>query len=253
MAEACLFYGPTSRDRAAAAGLPLDRLFVAPNAVDQDSIQATSARWEDPQDRLRAIRTGEFPSGPFMLFMSRLEPEKRPELAIDALAAIRNRVPSAELVFIGDGSQRPMLEARVRALGLDRHVRFLGAIHEENMIAPWALSASLLIHPGALGLSIFHAFGYGLPVVTTNAMHLQMPETEALEPGRNGLTFREGDLLDLVDVCSRIMLDRNLRSTLSAAARSTVLAEGGRNIASMVAGIERAIRFVSRSMQGGHP
>jgi len=251
MAEACMFYGPSSRDQAVAKGLPPDQLFVAPNAVDQELIQAAAARWADPQRRLQALHALGFQDGPFMLYMSRLEPEKRPDLAIEALPAIRECVPDAGLVFVGDGSQRPLLEARVRELGLGRHVRFMGAIHDEDRIAPLALSASLLIHPGALGLSIFHAFGYGLPVVTTDATHLQMPETEALEPGRNGLTFRQGDLADLARVCSRILLDQGLRSSLSAAARHTVLAENGRNIPGMVAGIERAIRFVSQSPHGG--
>lgn len=242
MAEGCLFYGPSGRDRAIEGGLRPDRLFVAPNAIDQGPIQAAADRWRDPERRIEFLRASGFHRGPLLLYLSRLEPEKRPDMAIEALSLVRKRVPDAKLAFIGDGSQRSSLEAQARALGLEDHVRFLGALHEEDRIAPWALSASILVHPGALGLTIFHAFGYGLPVITTDAMELQMPEVEALEPGRNGLTYRHGDVADLARVCSNVVLDRELRSRLSEFARHTVLAEGGRNVAGMVAGMTHAIR-----------
>lgn len=245
MAEGCLFYGPSGRDRAIAGGLRPDRLFVAPNAIDQDPIQAAARRWDDAGRRLECLRRSGFRGGPLMLFLSRLEPEKRPEMAIEALALVRQRVPGTELAFIGDGSQLPSLKARAQAMGLGDHVRFLGAMHEEDQIAPWALSASVLVHPGALGLTIFHAFGYGLPVVTTDAMHLQMPEVEALQPGFNGLTYRHGDVEDLARVCGTVMMDHDLRSRLSASARQTVLAEGGRNVSGMVSGMAHAIRVVA--------
>jgi glycosyltransferase involved in cell wall biosynthesis len=246
MAEACLFYGPSGRERAIENGMPPDRLFVAPNAIDQAPIQAAADRWSDPVRRRQFLDKASFGGGPLMLFLSRLEPEKRPELAIEALALVRKRVPTAELAFIGDGSCLPSLKERVNALGLGHHVRFLGQLHDEDLIAPWALSADVLVHPGALGLTIFHAFGYGLPVITTDAMRLQMPEVEALEPGRNGLTYRHGDVADLADACGKVMLDRQLRERLSRCARDTVLSKGGRNVASMVSGMVHAIQSVER-------
>ena len=124
-------------------------------------------------------------------------------------------------------------------------VRFLGSIHEEDRIAPWAVSASLLIHPGALGLSIFHAFGYGLPVVTSNRMSIQMPEVETLEPGINGLVYEHGNVQALAAACKSILIDPSLRKRLGDGARETVLRPGGRNIEGMVDGIMKAISAVS--------
>ena len=247
MAEACLFYGPSGLKRAIDSGMSPDRLFVAPNAIDQAPIQLAAERWTDSVRRGEFLKRAGFRGGPLMLFLSRLEPEKRPELAIEALALVRERVPTAQLAFIGDGSCLPSLRQQVSTLGLGDHVQFLGQLHDEDLIAPWALSADVLVHPGALGLTIFHAFGYGLPVVTTDAMHLQMPEVEALEPGQNGLTYRHGDVAALAEACSKLMLDRELRGRLSACARDTVLSKGGRNVASMVAGMVHAIRSVQRS------
>lgn len=254
MADACLFYGPTGRANFARRGVSSEQLFVAPNAVDQGAIQAARDPWSRPETLEAFHRDTGFHGRPYMLFMSRLEAEKLPHLAIEALCRIRRARPDAALVFIGDGSRRADLERLVGERGLAEHVRFLGALHDEKLIAPWACGAQMLIHPGALGLTIFHAFGYGLPVVTTDAMHLQMPEVEALESGTNGLTYAHADLESLSATCIRLLNDATLRKHLSSGALRTVLSEGGRNIESMVAGIEASIRFAAtrRTRFGGH-
>ena len=66
-------------------------------------------------------------------------------------------------------------------------------------LAPWFLSANLFVYPGAIGLSILHAFSYGLPVVTHANAANQMPEFEAMEDGKTGLVFKENDISDMVD------------------------------------------------------
>lgn len=243
-ADAGLFYGPRGRDRFVRAGLDPRKLFVAPNAIDQSPIAAARDQWLQG-DRLVAFRRDQAIDGPFMLYLSRLEPEKLPLMAIDALVELRKERPNLRLVFIGDGSERAAIERRIRDEGLADAVRLAGALYEDSSIAPWALSADLLIHPGALGLSIFHAFGYGLPVVTTDGASIQMPEVECLEPGCNGFTYRHGDLGDLVSTCARILDDRATRTSLSKGAVQTVTGPGGRNLPAMVQGFVDAIRFVT--------
>lgn len=243
-ADAGLFYGPRGRDRFVAEGIDPGKLFVAPNAIDQSPIAAARDHWQEG-DRLAAFRREQGIEGPFMLYLSRLEPEKMPLVAIDALVRLRRSRPDLRLVFIGEGTERSALERRIREDGLGDAVRLAGALYDDAAIAPWALSADLLIHPGALGLSIFHAFGYGLPVVTTDSASIQMPEVECLEHGRNGLTYRHGDLDDLVACCARILDDRTMRASLSAGAIQTVSGPTGRNLPSMVQGFVDAIRFVT--------
>ena len=246
LADAAIFYSQFGKDRWVKRGIDSSKLFVAPNAIDQSSIIGAISAWN--QDRLQEFCLSQGISNRrTMLFLSRLEPEKRPELAVEALERLRSVHPEILLAFIGDGSSRPILEAMVRDRGLSDSVRFLGAIHDQFHIAPWALSSELLIHPGALGLTILHAFGYGLPVVTTNDKSIQMPEVDALVNGLNGLEYQDGNVGDLVACCSRLLSDSSLRARMSIAATKSVTGPGGRNMTSMVDGILAALSFAAKS------
>lgn len=244
-ADAGLFYGAAGRERFIDAGLDRRRLFVAPNAIDQAPIERARDEWRDPA-RLDAFRrkVGLGP-GPLLLYLARLEPEKLPHLAIDALLQLRRTHPGVQLALIGSGHERESLLDRARREGLESCVHLPGALYEDSAIAPWAMSASLLIHPGAIGLSILHAFGYGLPVITSDNHMIQMPEFECLKPGHNGLTYRHGDLSDLVRCCDRVLTDPLLRDQMSRGAIATVLPPEGRTLDRMVLGFLEAIRYVT--------
>jgi len=244
-ADAGLFYGPRGRERFVSAGIDPDKLFVAPNAIDQSPIAGAREHWSQGNTLASFRREQGIDGARVMLFLSRLEPEKLPMMAVDALLRLRADIPGLRLIFIGDGSERPAIERRIRDEGLEGTVRMVGALYEDSAIAPWAMSAELLIHPGALGLSIFHAFGYGLPVVTSDSAAIQMPEAECLEHGRNGLAYRNGSLDDLVACCARVLSDRTMRASLSEGAIQTVTGSSGRNLPAMVQGFVDAIRFVA--------
>lgn len=240
-ADAVLLYGPTTRQRMVDLGMPADRAFAAPNAIDQSSIAAAADRWRSQPDELRAFRSRHELAGPVLLFLSRLEPDKNPTLLVEAFATVLKRHPLATLVFLGDGSSRTETEAAADRLGVREGVRFAGAIYDEDRIAPWALSADLLIHPGGIGLSLMHAFGYGIPVITTDRMTLHGPEAEILDAGRNGLFFRHGDSADLAEKIDSLLDDIPRRAAMASAAFETVAGPDGRNIPSMVAGFLAAI------------
>jgi glycosyltransferase involved in cell wall biosynthesis len=55
------------------------------------------------------------------------------------------------------------------------------------------MSARALVHPGKIGLSLLHAFGYGCPVVTNGDIGAHTPEIAAFRVGETGLLFNEKD------------------------------------------------------------
>jgi len=162
------------------------------NGLDQSAIDRACADW--PAARLTQWQQDEGLSGrTLVLSCARLESKNRFERLLDCIPALKARHPNLLWCVIGDGPQAAELQARTTAAGLRDNVRWLGAIYEENRLAPWFLSAQALVHPGAIGLSLLHAFGYGLPVVTHDAGGQHMPEFAALTNGTNGRVYPRED------------------------------------------------------------
>lgn len=134
-----------------------------------------------------------------LLFVGRLKgyPKTELDLAIRSLSLLNNDNNFYKLVVIGDGPDRRRLEVLADDIGQSRNVLFTGRIYEETELAPWFLSANCFVFPGPIGLSLLHAFSYGLPVVTHEDRANQMPEIAALIDGKNGALFRRGDIRDL--------------------------------------------------------
>src|SRR5947207_4494398 len=73
-----------------------------------------------------------------------------------------------------------------------------------------------------MGLSLNHAMGYGLPVVTFDAASRHGPEFEALRHGVNGMLASYGDVGQLGMQASRLLLDDDLAARLGRTAKETM-------------------------------
>ncbi|MFC3504740.1 glycosyltransferase [Micromonospora krabiensis] len=146
---------------------------LAPLGVDLDTFAPDRA---DPALRARYAEPDEL----LLVHCARLSHEKRPELAVDALAALRRAGVPAVLVMAGDGPMRPVLARR--AAGLP--VTFTGFLPDRSAVAALLASADVVLAPGPVetfGLAGLEALASGTPVVVNAASAL--PEVV----GRAGL------------------------------------------------------------------
>lgn len=225
-------------------GFPAERTFFLNNTIDEGLIQAEIDKVGEPA--LSAFRREQgLVDRKVLIFCSRLTPKTRLLQAIEAVDRLRADQPDALLVVIGDGVLRGEAEALVEELGLGDHVRFLGAVFDEAMLAPWFLSADSLLYPGPIGLSLLHAFAYGLPVVTHDNARNQNPEFAALEPGCNGLLFKENDVTALAAALGKILADPAYRQALKSRAYET--AHRDYTMAAMVRNFEDAVFSIRRA------
>ena len=188
------------------------------NGLDQKAIDSEITRWSE--DRLRTWRKDQGLDGRvIVLSCGRLFPKNQFDRGLDAIARLRQKYPDVVWCVIGDGPEREQLHARAKALDLQDNVRWLGAIFDEEKLAPWFLSSRVQLHPSGIGLSLFHAFGYGLPVITHDDPDHQMPEFDALQDMENGLLYRYGDKESLADALERLLDDPELARNLGAQAQ----------------------------------
>jgi glycosyltransferase involved in cell wall biosynthesis len=137
---------------------------------------------------------------PLLLSIGRLTEKARTEILLDALAHISGS--NVKLVVIGEGPRREALQRQARELGLEHSVVWLGAMFDEQQIAPWMMAATAFVYAGEVGLSLIHAFAYGLPaIISQGGRH--NPEGLLFEDGRYGATFVSGDAKSLSEVLLR--------------------------------------------------
>ncbi len=239
-ADAVLFYNHTAAGafRQRHPGHP--GVFVAVNSLDQTAIQNAREDWLGRPADLAAFRAEHgLDRGPVALFVSRLLEENRVDLLLRAAA----KVDGLTVAVVGDGPDRERLERLARDLGIADRVRFPGAVYGEAAVAPWFLSSGVFVYPVNIGLSVMHAMGYGLPVVTSDNIAGHNPEIEAVEPGVNGLLYADGDTDAMADAIRSIVADDARRAAMADAARRTVLERF--TVPVMVDGMVEAIRFAA--------
>jgi phosphatidyl-myo-inositol dimannoside synthase len=195
---------------------------IAISTYTASLIAATGA---SPAD-LRLIPPGvELPSDPSAL------PAERPtvltiaqlkhrykghDVLIQALAAVRERVPDVEWVVIGEGPLRPVLERLASSSGLSGTTRFLGASSDEERDS-WLRRADVFAMPSRLagegfGIVYLEAGAYGKPVVAGNVAG----PLDAIADGVSGLLVDPTDPTAVGQAITRLLLDRDLARRLGA-------------------------------------
>jgi alpha-1,6-mannosyltransferase len=144
--------------------LGVPNLVEVPLGVDLDEFAPSRA---DAAVRARYARPDEL----LIVYASRLSADKRPELAVDTVAALRAGKVPAVLVVAGDGSRRAALAYRAARLP----VRFAGHIADRSTVAALLASADVVVAPGPVetfGLAALEALACGTPVVVNAASAL---------------------------------------------------------------------------------
>lgn len=220
-----------------------ESVFAAPNAIDQSNIEAAKRWWASRPDELKRFQRerGLLQSKVFV-FLSRLLPRKNATFLLQAFAQLVAEGRDVRLAVIGDGPERPQLELAARRFRVSERVLFAGAIYDEVEIAPWCLSAVACVVPSSIGLSLLHAFGYGLPVVAS--ADGSGPELQALQDGENGIVIPPKDTRALASALRSLLDDAAQRTRLSRSAAATVLA-GDFTLPVMVDGLRRVIEFAA--------
>jgi glycosyltransferase involved in cell wall biosynthesis len=192
-------------------GVDPTRLRVVHSAVDPSRVRDAA-----PVD-VRA-RLGLPATAPVVLAVGALVGHKGHRHLVDALPAIRGRVPGVRAVVAGEGPLRPQLEAQARALGVAEALVLAGQVDD---LPGWFHGVDLLVMPSTeegLGTSVLDGMAAGLAVVASRAGGL--PET--VRDGVEGLLVPVGDAAALAAAVAGLLLDADRRAAMGAAARRRV-------------------------------
>jgi glycogen synthase len=200
-ADAVVTLTPRLRDLLAADGIPERKLHVIPSGVDGRRFDGTPR-----PDPLPGVPR------PRLVFSGRLEPEK--DVATLLRAAARLERP-AEVVLVGDGSQREPLARLARELGIAERVHFTGFLAHAEL--PGVLAhADVMVHPARmeeLGTAVVEGLHAGLPVVAADRGGIPV------EDGREGFRVATGEPAAFAAAIDRLLADPALARRLGDAGR----------------------------------
>jgi glycosyltransferase involved in cell wall biosynthesis len=134
---------------------------------------------------------------PTAVFLGRMIPDKQVTAIPAAVEVARRAVPGLRAVLIGDGEQRPAVQAEVSRLGLDDVVDVPGFLGDQE-VHQALRSAACLVFPSrreGYGLVVVEACAVGTPVVLVDA-----PDNSSLElvtAGVNGVVAPSAGAEDL--------------------------------------------------------
>ena len=166
------------------SGAPREHGFVLPNCVDLERFVAA------PRDIGLAVRYG-VEGKKVLMTMGRMESRERYkgfDEVIGAMPALLKHRKDLVYLAVGDGPDRPRLEAKVRDLKLDGQVIFTGRIPEGEKVDHYNL-ADVYVMPSTgegFGIVLIEAAACGVPLVGS-----------ALDGSRDALlNGRLGQLID---------------------------------------------------------
>lgn len=158
------------------------------------------------------------PSGfaPMLLVAGRLIREKNVGLALEVLARVRERHPTAGLVVAGEGRLRSALQEEARALGVAEWVRFLGFVKDVRGLFSRCDCFLLPSSTEGMPIALLEAMAAGAPIVASRVGGIPAAITDGVE----GLLVPPGDAELLFSAVSRLLDDPALRQLLGAGARA---------------------------------
>ena len=226
-------------------GFPPDRITVLNNAIDNQSFEneMECVTGQDLHDLRQEL--GFSPRHFVGLFCGSMYPDKRLDVLFDACQRVHDRFTDFRLVLIGDGVDRPLVEAQCA-----RHswIRYLGVQYGARKAALYRL-AQLTLCPGLVGLNILDAFLSGVPLITLSDS-LHSPEIAYLEPGVNGHSV-VGGAGAYADCVLDLIRDDRARARLSEGALAAAQRYTLENMAlRFVDGIEACLKIPVRSASG---
>jgi glycosyltransferase involved in cell wall biosynthesis len=175
--------------------------------------------------------------GPIGIFLGSLYEEKRIDFLLGAAKAIHAQVPGFELLIVGAGPQKTMVEAFCEE---HKWAHFCGMLKGRDKVLALA-SATVMLNPGLVGLGILDSFVCEVPMLTTDC-GLHSPEIVYLQSGVNGL-MTPNTLGDYVSECVALINNPAQLMAMKAACKSSASTYTVENMARNFAdGVERCLQ-----------
>jgi glycosyltransferase involved in cell wall biosynthesis len=188
---------------------------VVHNGIDVDYFSDL----QTPQQKLEMRRGLGFSPEDYVIGLcSSLRPEKAHGDLLQAIARLRSQGTPAKGLFIGDGAERPAIEAQAAALGLRDHVVITGLQRDVRPYIGCCDVMTLVSHSiETFSLAALESMALGKPLVMSDIGGA----SEQVLHGQTGFLFEPGDI-DALTTHLQSLASQTLQSRMGSAAQRRV-------------------------------
>lgn len=146
-------------------------IHVVPNGIDLDVIKKVKPS-EEKSD---------------IIFAGRLLSHKNVDLLIKSIKLLKKDYPKIKALIVGDGPEKKKLANLIEKLKLQKNVKLLGFLEENNTVYSLFKSSKVFVFPSireGFGIAALEANACNLPVVTVS--HKDNATRHLISSGKNG-------------------------------------------------------------------
>jgi glycosyltransferase involved in cell wall biosynthesis len=196
----------TKRQAVSINGVDAKRIWVLPNATEKDAMDTVPTHSLERKQGTRILSVGRVDSS---------EQQKGFDTVITCLPAILKRVPDAQYVIVGSGTDLDRHKQLAREVGVSDRVQFLGAVADETLTQCYQ-SADIFVMPSAqegFGFVYLEAMLYAKAVVAARSGGAP----EVVDDGVTGRLVEYGNEEELTEALTDLCLDPEKRARLGSA------------------------------------
>ena len=188
---------------------PAEKLVTIYSGIDFSNY--TPQRTADETKRLLGVEG----AWPIIGSIGRLSEQKAQHYLVEAVAVLRKRYAHLQLLLVGEGERRSLLEKRIQTLGLSSQVSLLGERDDiPDLLNIFDIYVMSSLWEG-VGRALTEAMYWGLPIVATPVNGVK----ELIVQEETGLLVPPRDPVALAAAIDRVVSDRALAQRLGANAQ----------------------------------
>lgn len=196
-----------------------DKIVVMPNGVDIGLFSNISK----PQEYHPELFTDH---NPIICFVGTFQIWHGVDQLIEIFSEVEKYFPNSKLLLVGDGPARPIIEEKIKNLGLDSKVIITGYVKQTEVPKFLALAEVATIPypelPKELWFSPLKLYEYmaaGKAIVASNSGQI----SEVITNGKNGLLITPGDKKEFTEAIIKLLENSSLRQRLGDNARKQAI------------------------------
>lgn len=186
------------------------KLQVIYNGIDLEEIEKTT-----PMSRAQLG----IPEDAFVVGMvGRLSKQKAPDTFVKSAKLIKEKIPNAFFLMVGDGELRDQVESLINQYDLGSSFLITGWVDNPTAYMKIMDVGMLLSRWEGFGLVLPEYMACGVPIIATNVDAIP----NIVKDGVNGMLINKDSFVGAQKVCTRLNSDTELKDRIIASAKSMV-------------------------------